>query len=128
MEAELAKIHVPLLYTRIFAIGHLLLSISNLTTYKGKILRLSSRMVLHFVASRTFMYARAPREISSSYSQNFPPFYGGGKFKRWRPNWQKFMHLFCTPGFGNLVCLHTGTFILCGAGLGTMLVGTCSRC
>ena len=44
MEAELAKIHVPLLYTRIFAIGHLLLSISNLATCKGKILRLSSRM------------------------------------------------------------------------------------
>ncbi len=40
MEAELAKIHVPLLYTRIFAIGHLLLFISNLTTYEGKIWQL----------------------------------------------------------------------------------------
>ena len=32
------------MYTRIFTIGHLLLSISNLTTYEGEILRLSSRM------------------------------------------------------------------------------------
>ena len=81
MEAELAKIHVPLLYTRIFAIGHLLLSISNFRQLtKGKILRLSSRME----ASRRSGHGQLVAvDLSPSLSiQNFPPFYGGGNFER----------------------------------------------